>query len=196
MPQGDRERGRGRFRTIVADPPWRYTGSPGLNGTNHPTAAESHYTTLTMDEIAALPVANLAADNAHLYLWVTNPILTEQRLGGGPNVCAIARAWGFEPKTVLTWLKSENGAGMGFFWRGDTEHVLFAVRGYLPIPAEQRLSNVFRGKRGAHSAKPDAFLDLVEQVSPAPRLEMFARRARFGWDYWGDQSLQTVEMAA
>jgi len=141
-----------------------------------------------------MPISDLADDNAHLYMWVTNPILTEQRLRGGPNAVQIARAWGFEPKTLLTWIKGENGGGMGFYYRGDTEHVLFAVKGSLPIPAALRKSNVFRGKKGSHSAKPDAFLDMVEQVSPGPYVELFARRARFGWDYWGNESLGTAEM--
>lgn len=175
-----------RYSTIVADPPWRY----GENR-KHPTSAEGQYATLSADEIAALPVVDMVDDNAHLYMWVTNPVLTEQRWRG-PNACQIARAWGFEPKTLLTWIKSENGAGMGFFFRGDTEHVLFAVRGDLPIPAGQRLSNVFRGSRGAHSQKPEAFLDIVESVSPGPYLELFARRNRFGWDTWGNESLELV----
>lgn len=186
-----------RYRTIVADPPWRYTTMKGMpTRGSHPSSAEAQYTTMAMDAIAALPVRDLAEDDAHLYLWVTNPILSEQRLHGGPTASAIARSWGFEPKTVLTWLKGENGAGMGFFFRGDTEHVLFCVRGDLPIPADRRESNVFRGKRGAHSAKPDSFLDLVERVSPGPYVELFARRARFGWDYWGDESLNTAELVA
>jgi N6-adenosine-specific RNA methylase IME4 len=185
----------GKYKTIVADPPWKYTmETPPTAKGGGPSSAERNYGTMTTAEIAALPVAEMAADNAHLYMWVTNPVLTEQRLWGGFNACAIARAWGFEPKTMLTWIKSEKGAGMGFFFRGDTEHVLFAVRGTLPIPAEQRISNVFRGPRGRHSQKPDAFLDLVERVSPGPYVELFARRARFNWDYWGNESLSTAEM--
>lgn len=186
-----------RYRTIVADPPWKYTvtAPPTARG-GGPSSAERNYPTMTTAEIAALPVAELAEDDAHLYVWVTNPMLTEQRLWGGPNVCAIARGWGFEPKTLLTWIKSEAGAGMGFFFRGDTEHVLFCVRGQLAIPAEERVSNVFRGPRGRHSQKPEAFLDLVERASPEPRLEMFSRRARFGWDTWGDEALHGTEVAA
>ena len=181
-----------KYRTIVADPPWRYTVTPNEDG---PSTAEKHYETATQDAISELPIAALAQDNAHLYMWVTNPILTEQRLRGGPNAVAIARAWGFEPKTLLTWIKSENGAGMGFYFRGDTEHVLFAVRGQLSIPSERRISNVFRGSRGEHSQKPDAFLDLVEQVSPGPYLELFARRQRLGWDTWGNEALEHVAIA-
>lgn len=186
-----------QYRTIVADPPWKYTVvAPPTKRGGGPSSAERNYDTMTQIEIAAMPVADWAEPDAHLYLWVTNPILTEQRLRGGLNACAVMRAWGFEPKTLLTWIKSENGAGMGFFFRGDTEHVLFGVRGNLPISATTRVSNVFRGPRGRHSQKPDAFLDLVEQVSPGPYLELFARRARFGWDYWGNESLSTAGIPA
>lgn len=129
-------------------------------------------------------------------MWVTNPILTEQRLRGGATAMEIVRGWGFEPKTILTWVKSENGAGMGWFFRGDTEHVVFAVRGNLPISSDRRVSNVFRGSRGEHSQKPDSFLDLVEQVSPGPYLEMFARRQRLGWDTWGNEALNHIDLAA
>ncbi len=190
-------KGRGvKYRTIVADPAWKYTltAPPTMRG-GGPSSAERNYETMTMDAIAALPVPDLAEDDAHLYLWVTNPIITEQRLRGeeAPTAPAICRAWGFEPKTLLTWIKSENGAGMGFYFRGDTEHVIFAVRGNLPIPAEIRESNVFRGHRGRHSQKPDSLMDLVERVSPGPYLEMFSRRARLGWDTWGDEALHGTE---
>ena len=188
-----------RYRTIVADPPWRYTkdvgalrAQRGQQPDGRGAQAEDHYSTLTTEEIAAIPIASMVEDNAHLYLWVTNPLLTDQRpdIKGRLTGPDIARAWGFEPKSMLTWLKGENGGGMGWYFRGDTEHVLFAVRGDLPIPAEHRTSNVFRGKRGPHSAKPDSFFDLVERVSPGPYAELFSRRARFGWDYpIGDQAL-------
>ncbi len=184
-----------RYATIVADPPWQYRPGVAMSSPG-PSAAERHYVTTPNEEIAALPVVDLAEDNAHLYMWVTNPILTEQRLRGGPTACEIVRGWGFEPKTLLTWIKSENGAGMGWFFRGDTEHVLFAVRGVLPINSDKRVSNVFRGSRGIHSQKPDSFLDLVEQVSPGPYLELFARRQRLGWDTWGNEALQHVEIAS
>jgi N6-adenosine-specific RNA methylase IME4 len=187
---------RPSYATIVADPPWRYTvNHPGSAG-KRVRAAEDHYETMTQEEIAALPVADLAADNAHLYLWVTNPVLTEQRLKGGPNVFAIVRAWGFEPKTLLTWVKSENGSGLGWYFRGDTEHVIFAVRGTAPIEASKRVSNVFRHPRGRHSRKPGTFFELVESVSPGPYLELFARETRPGWHVWGNEVESDVEIAA
>lgn len=176
-----------RFATIVADPPWSYRVSAGVQG-----AIGTQYATMSNAEIAALPIADLAAADAHLYLWVTNPrLFAEPHDDCGP--IDIVRAWGFNYKTTLTWVKKP-GLGIGFYFRGDTEHVLFATRGSAPIEASLRVSNVFAAPRGGHSAKPDCFYDLVEQVSPAPRLEIFARRARFGWDYAGDGSLGTVEI--
>jgi N6-adenosine-specific RNA methylase IME4 len=191
-----------RYRTIVADPPWRYTKDPGSLRAKRDQPpkgrgrqAEDHYPTMTTEEIAALPITAVAEDNAHLYLWVTNPLLTDQRPDikgylSGPD---IARAWGFEPKTVVTWVKK--GIGPGWYFRGATEHIIFAVRGDLPIPAAQRERNWFEASIGAHSEKPDAFYDLVERVSPGPYLELFSRRARLGdWHYWGNESLATAEV--
>jgi N6-adenosine-specific RNA methylase IME4 len=178
-----------KYRTVVADPPWRYVigKHSGMRGT-----AESHYPTMGYAEILALPVAEMVDVDAHLYLWVTNPLLTEQRTEG-ISAADIVRAWGFEPKTMLTWAK--NQIGLGFFFRGQTEHVMFGVRGRCPIPEAMRESNLIMAPRTAHSAKPDAFMDLVERVSPGPYLEMFARRKRLGWDTWGNEALEHVEIA-
>lgn len=180
-----------KYRTIVADPPWAYTSSP----TGSTTSAEGHYPTMRTEVMAQIDVASLSDDDAHLYVWVTNPILTEQRMGivGDLNAPALVRAWGFEPKTILTWHKT-GPPGMGFYWRGQTEHVIFGIRGNAPIPPARRLRNLFESPRRGHSEKPEMFLDLVEQVSPRPFLEMFSRRARFGWDTWGNESLGHVEI--
>lgn len=180
-----------QFATIVADPPWRYTKNPTeLRSGGRGASAEHVYPTMRTEEIAALPVASWVAENAHLYVWVTNPVLvgTRSSIRGETTPSEIVRAWGFEPMTLLTWHK-EGPLGMGFYWRGQTEHVIFAVRGKMPIPPESRLRNLFTAPRRGHSEKPDLFLDLVEQVSPGPYLEMFSRRARFGWQTWGDQAL-------
>ena len=103
-------------------------------------------------------------------------------------------AWGFEFKTMLTWIKPN--VGLGWYFRGSVEHVLFGIRGSAPIEPGKRERNSFTGATTAHSAKPDSFMDLVERVSPSPYLELFSRRARFGWDYWGNESLGTAEMIA
>lgn len=179
----------GQYRTIVADPPWAYWQkrivTTAKTADTRPEAT-AQYPTMTAADVAALPVRDLAADDAHLYIWTTNPVL--------PEAFAVVDAWGFEYRTLLTWRKLGT-LGMGYWFRGDTEHVLFATRGDLPIPPELRQRNWFEAHKQGHSVKPDCFLDMVEAVSPAPRVELFARRARLaGWDYWGNESLGTADL--
>jgi N6-adenosine-specific RNA methylase IME4 len=179
------------YGTIVADPPWQYQKAQQADYQRG--AAENHYPTMQVSEIAALPIAEMTAPNAHLYLWVTNKVLTEQRVDG--SALDVVRAWGFAAKTILTWVKPQ--IGMGFYFRGCTEHIIFATRGNAPVEAANRERNAFTANRTQHSAKPDCFYDMVERVSPGPYLELFARRARLGdWSYWGNESLGTVEVAA
>lgn len=183
-----------KYRTIVADPPWAYRTTKPASRWHRFTTAESHYETLTNPEIAALPVKELADSDAHLYLWVTNPRLYAGRADDGIGPREIVQAWGFQYQTLITWVK-KGTLGMGWYFRGDTEHVIFATRGNLPIPAERRERNVFVAPKGRHSEKPDCFMDMVERVSPGPYLELFSRRARFGWDTWGNQALNHVDLA-
>lgn len=191
-----------RYRTIVADPPWDHPDS----GARTQSAegfwkAERHvgtrsvvpYERMSVETISALPVQDLAEDDAHLYLWTTNGFLRD--------AYEVVEAWGFKPSTLLTWCKTPMGLGFGGAYCLTTEFVIYARRGKLE-PLRRWDSTWFQFKRQyedghpSHSAKPDGFLDVVEQVSPGPYVELFARRARFGWDYWGDQSLGTAEMAA
>lgn len=170
-----------RYRTIVADPPWQYEQSRIVTTSKTDATkpeASAQYPTMTDSEIAELRVPDLVQRDAHLYLWVTNPRLFVAR--------RIVRAWGFEYRTLITWEK-QGTLGMGYYFRGQTEHVVFATRGNLPIPPERRQRNIFRAPKTGHSIKPDAFYDLVEHVSPGPYLEMFSRRARLGWDVWGNE---------
>lgn len=176
-----------RYRTVVADPPWSY-----LNGAVPMGGVDKHFDTMANEDIAALPVAELAEDDAHLYLWVTNPRLFAQDHDHGVGPHEIMQRWGFRYTTMLTWLKP--GLGLGYYFRGSTEHVLFGVRGSLPIPGPIRIANWFQAGRSAHSRKPEAFLDLVESVSPGPYLELFARRQRLGWDTWGNEALEHVSL--
>lgn len=173
-----------RYRTIVADPPWEYDRVTGLGGKR---AAADNYPTMTNAEIAALPVREMSEPRgAHLYLWVTNPrLFREDDDGLGPR--DIMAVWGFRYVTTLTWHKL-GAPGMGWYFRGDTEHVLFGVRGKLAIAEAARESNHFAAPRTGHSTKPDRFYEIVERVSPEPRLELFARRRRFGWDVWGNEA--------
>lgn len=178
------------FRTIVADPPW----APDLGGTWTARVdkgrPQAFYDTMSLDAIKALKVP--AADQAHLYLWAITPHVDRG--------FEVARAWGFEPVTMLTWRKP--GLGVGRF-RCNTEHVIVARKGSRhgnPFGqggrhAQATDGTIFDWPRGKHSEKPEAFFDLVEQISPAPRLEMFARRARMGWERWGLEADSTVEIA-
>lgn len=161
----------GTFRTIVADPPWQYGNGSTRN------AARKHYPTMTVPEVCALDVKSRAHDEAHLYLWTTNNFLRE--------AFDVVEAWGFEYKTCLTWVKPQ--MGMGNYFRGGTEHVLFGVRGGLRTQSRS-LVNWFEASRGRHSAKPQHFYELVEKASPGPFLEMFARARRLGWTGWGNEA--------
>jgi N6-adenosine-specific RNA methylase IME4 len=171
-----------KYRTIVADPPWPMTWSMGTTrvngrGERHRTIKRDlGYPTMKIEEIATLPISELAEPEAHLYLWVT-PKLNREGVG-----VEIARAWGFEVFSELIWMKVN--FGLGSFARRDVHSV-------------QRWDHPRDGSRGKiHSAKPEAFLDLVESASQGPYLELFARRNRLGWDTWGDEALQHVEMGA
>lgn len=143
------------------------------------------YPTMSLDEIAALPVADVAHDDAHLYVWTINKYIRD--------TYDIAMAWGFRPSTLLTWCKKPFGLGLGGAYSLTTEHVLFARRGKLP-PKRRWTTTWWQWPRGRHSAKPDAFQDIVEQVSPGPYLELFARRQRLGWDTWGNEALCHVHL--
>jgi N6-adenosine-specific RNA methylase IME4 len=167
-----------KYRTIVADPPWSYDRSGSRGG------VARHYSTMSVEQLLALPVREHAADDAHLYLWVTNLKLREGR------PFDVMEAWGFRYMTMLTWHKvgGARGIGLGYYFRGETEHVLFGVRGRAPINPAIRERNHFAAARTPHSAKPDRFYEMVERVSPEPRLELFARRRRFGWDVLGNEA--------
>jgi N6-adenosine-specific RNA methylase IME4 len=167
-----------RYRTIVVDPPWKTRTGPkrwpyGDNG-----GRPLEYPTMTIDEIKTLPVGELACDRAHLFLWTTNRLVRQ--------AYDVAEAWGFRPSVLLTWAKNPMGMGLGDAFGITTEHVLFAHRGGLR-PLRRVPTTWWTWKRGRHSQKPEAFQDIVETVSPGPYLEMFARRARPGWDVWGNE---------
>lgn len=182
-----------RYGTIVADPPWELkTKEIGVGGRRaNPT--EIPYEFMTLEDIKALPVAEWAADKAHLYVWTTRELFRE-------GVAAeLVRAWGFEPCGEIIW--GLRNAGMGGFLGNGHEPIILGRRGGLAWPENELPQGVefwrqlyLKGK--VHSAKPEAFLDHVERWSPGPRLEMFARRARFGWDYYGDESLGTAAVEA
>lgn len=182
-----------RYGTIVADPPWPLTGRGRQTWrTGLPSGVQRTmpYPTMTVAAISALEVEQYADEIAHLYLWTTQRFLRE--------AYGVVEAWGFRPSaTILTWCKAPHGVGMGRLFGSATEFILFGWRGEAPSKGPLLVDrNWFTWKRGAHSQKPEAFYDLVERASPPPRLELFARRNRLGWDTWGNEALEHVELTA
>ena len=193
---------RTRYRTIVIDPPWPQKGGGTLQGREgwHDARGASmplRYDLMTVDEIAALPIREIAdPTGAHLYLWTTNGFL--------PTAFDVLRSWGFTYSTTLVWAKTPMGGGLGGAFGISTEYVLFARRGV--VREEERRPRVRgtwwnwkrpydeRGKPKG-SAKPREFYDVVEQASPGPYLEMFARSKREGWDAWGRQAPDAVDLS-
>lgn len=164
-----------RFACIYADPPWPYANRATR------AAARKHYTTLSLEELAALPVRQLTQRDAHCYLWVTNAFLEEG--------LQLLRAWGFTYKTMRTWCKTQ--IGLGNYWRNATEHILLGVRGQCPF-RDKSQSTWFLSGRGQHSRKPDLVRQCIELASPGPYLELFGREAVDGWTVWGNQIAPTL----
>lgn len=173
------------FRTILADPPWQFQNRTGKMAPEHKRL--SRYPTMKLEEICDLPVSEFASDTAHLYLWVPNALLPE-----GLKVMA---SWGFAYKSNLVWHKvrkdgGSDGRGVGFYFRNVTELVLFGVRGKgaRTLQPGRRQVNLLATMKREHSRKPDEFYEIVEDCSPGPYLELFARGARPGWTAWGNQA--------
>lgn len=175
----------GQYQTIMADPPWHEQG-----GGHTKRGADRHYPLMKTKDIAALPVDRWAAENAHLYLWVTNNFL--------PDGLEVMRAWGFRYVTKIDWFKSKDDTaadvalqmGIGQYYRGCTESCLFGVRGSLPyrlLENGKRAQGLtgFHAPRTEHSVKPEKMRQMVERVSHGPYLELFARQPSLGWHVWG-----------
>jgi N6-adenosine-specific RNA methylase IME4 len=176
-----------RFGTILADPPWRFANRTGKMAPEHRRLAR--YDTLSVEEILSLPVSEIAAPTAHLYLWVPNALLPE-----GLRVLA---AWGFEYKTNIVWHKlrkdgGSDGRGVGFYFRNVTELILFGIRGKNARTLEpgRKQVNYLGTRKREHSRKPDEQYEIIEACSPGPRIEIFARGRRKGWQSWGDEAIE------
>lgn len=174
-----------RFATVLADPPWRFQNRTGKMAPEHRRL--SRYGTMEFDEISSLPVREVLAQTAHLYLWIPNALL--------PQGIATLQAWGFEYKSNLVWHKirkdgGSDGRGVGFYFRNVTELVLFGVRGKnaRTLAPGRRQVNYFSSQKREHSRKPDELYDIIEACSPGPFLELFARGTRPSWTAWGNQA--------
>lgn len=167
------------YKTIYADPPW-----PERGGGKIQRGADRHYPLMSVQQIRDLPVERLAdASGCHLYLWTTNNFLKD--------AFAVIDAWGFEYITTITWQKDR--MGLGQYYRGMTEHCLFAVtKKRLPYRLDEigkRCQGVtgFYAPKGRHSEKPPRMREMIETVSHPPRIELFARKQYPGWDCWGNE---------
>lgn len=160
-----------KFGSIYADPPWLYDNQ----GTR--AATGNHYGGMTVDELCALPVRDIVADDAHLHLWTTNGFLFD---------CPrIFDAWGFEFRSSFVWVKPQ--MGIGNYWRNSHEFLLTAIRGDAKRFNDKSLKSWLECDRGVHSAKPEQVRHFIERASPGPYLEMFARSGSPNWTVWGNQ---------
>ena len=174
-----------KFSTIYADPPWRFQNRTGKVAPEHKRL--NRYQTMSLEEIKALPVRQIANEKSHLYLWVPNALL--------PDGLEVMKAWGFEYKGNIVWEKirkdgEPDGRGVGFYFRNVTEILLFGICGSnnrTLSPARSQV-NLIRAQKREHSRKPDEIIPIIEKCSSAPFIELFARGDRAGWTMWGNQA--------
>lgn len=193
-----------KYNCIYADPPWKTKAGRAFDGykmvdgkqvfnSSSNKSRNLSYPTLSIEEIAALNIKDIAADNAHLYMWVTNQYLLKAE--------KIIKCWGFDYSTTLVWAKKPMGGGLGGTFKITTEFLLFATRGSLKAKRKV-IGTWFEQKRqyvnGApcHSKKPDYFHQLIESVSPGSYLELFAREQRPGWDVFGNEVANSITLKA
>ena len=174
-----------RFSTILADPPWRFLNRTGKIAPEHKRL--TRYGTMDLASIIKLPVSQISADTAHLYLWVPNALL--------PEGLQVLKAWGFSYKSNLIWHKirkdgGPDGRGVGFYFRNVTEILLFGVRGKnaRTLGPGRSQVNFLATRKREHSRKPDEQYAIIESCSQGPYVELFGRGVRSDWATWGDQA--------
>jgi len=165
-----------KYKTIYADPPWMEQGGGKIK-----RGADKHYKLMKTINICKLPVSDIVENNCHLYLWITNNFLADG--------LKVIEAWGFRYITCITWIKDRQGLGQ--YFRGITEHCLFAIKGNLPykiIDGKRKQGKTgFYANKKAHSKKPNEMRKMIETVSYTPMIELFAREKVDGWDAWGNE---------
>lgn len=181
-----------KYNTIYADPPWQFQNRTGKVAPEHKRL--TRYETMTLADIKALPVSEIADNKAHLYLWIPNALL--------PEGLAVMDAWGFEYKGNIVWEKVRkdglpDGRGVGFYFRNVTELLLFGIKkkstpNRTLSPARSQV-NLIRTQKREHSRKPDEIIPIIEVCSLPNRIELFARGDREGWDMWGNQAVPEYE---
>lgn len=177
---------RGNYGTIIADPPWPLRGGKGgTQGYSKTMSADVQYNIMTVKQIAALRVQDIAMPDSHLYMWVVSMYLQDG--------LAVMREWGFRYVTNVAWFMDDESVGLGQYFRTKHQLCLFGVRGQPPYRRDEEtgkrpaVPSAFASKRMGHSQKPSFIHWAAEQVSPGPRIELFARRRVKGWDAWGNE---------
>ena len=163
-----------KYSTILADPPWDIN-QKGKRG------AIMHYPLMALEDIKNMPVADLAEENAHLWLWFPNGLM--------PEALDVLKAWGFTYRNYFTWIKPY--LGLGNYLRNGSEALLFGTRGKAPVKFKGQQNWLF-APRQDHSHKPEEMYPIIERVSPGPYLELFARRPQPNWDAWGNEIASDV----
>lgn len=174
-----------KYATILADPPWQFQNRTGKVAPEHRRL--NRYPTMPLEDIKAMPVDEIAADRAHLYMWVPNALL--------PDGLQVLNAWGFKYKTNIIWYKIRKDGGpdrrgVGFYFRNVTEILLFGVRGknIRTLQPGRSQENIISARKREHSRKPDEQYKIIEDCSWGPRIELFSRGIMEGWDCWGNQA--------
>jgi N6-adenosine-specific RNA methylase IME4 len=167
-----------KYPVVYADPEWQWEAwsEKGIDS----TSADNHYPTSPLKAIKARDVPSICADDCVLFLWATAPML--------PQALEVMDAWGFNYVSNFVWVKDK--AGTGYWSRNQHEHLLIGTKGNLPAPLEgTQWRSVIEAKRGKHSEKPETVYDLIESYYPGlPKIELNARKAREGWDRWGNEA--------
>jgi N6-adenosine-specific RNA methylase IME4 len=184
---------REKYKTIVVDPPWRYGKWGGGSGRGkagiiiNGDSCDMPYKTMSVAEISAMPISSISDDNCDLYLWTTQKYL--------PAAFGVLKAWGFKYCQTLIWCKAPRGTGQGGLYCPTNEFLILGRKGRMPTGKTRKDSTWWKTVRTRrHSEKPEFFQDMIETVSDHPRIELFARRKRKGWDVWGNEVDCDIEM--
>lgn len=179
-----------KYQVIYADPPLSYnskkpTTAKRPSGMGVSLTPDYYYDVMSVEEIKSLPVKDISSKNSVLFLWGTNPMIAE--------ALEIMKAWGFAYITMITWYKT-NSKGMGYWFRGYTEHLLFGKKGNIKS-FRTKIKNIQEHKFTKHSEKPGLFRKLIEEATPHlnPKIELFARQRFEGWDAWGNELGKTIQ---
>ena len=171
-----------QYKIIYADPPWEYRNKK--TGGSMKSGACQKYSTLSFNKLKRFPIGDIADKNSVLFLWATVPLL--------PDCIELMQFWGYKYKTALFWRKIMS-LGMGFWYRGQVEILLMGIKGKIKAFRIQK-SNFIQAKCYKHSQKPDEFYERIENSKLNPKIELFARRKRDGWDVWGNEVNNDIEI--